>query len=260
MVYFKRRILVKLNKMKGLIYMRKIVRVMVLFTAAAAAFTTVCTQVYAVGEPSVIPGDNAQVNEAEYYEYYSSLSDEQKKIAEEKEYLLSHMTEENPKTRELIGYSLPGSFTMYQQETDTYCGPACVKSALMYINGSSPSQTVINLSIHQDFTKVPNYMNGKQNRCLYIYKSSPTETDLVNCIKMDVVNDSVPAFLRIVSNESNWKYATPGHCILAKGVITSNAGSYIEIADPWGGKDANVDCFYTIASSVVDRVCRSIVY
>ena len=32
-----------------------------------------------------------------------------KKIAEEKEYLLSHMTEENPKTRELIGYSLPGS-------------------------------------------------------------------------------------------------------------------------------------------------------
>lgn len=72
--------MVKLNKMKGLIYMRKIVRAMVLFTAAAAAFMTVCTQVYAVGEPSVIPGDNAQVNEAEYYEYYNSLSDQQKKL------------------------------------------------------------------------------------------------------------------------------------------------------------------------------------
>ena len=60
------------------------------------------------------------------------------------------------------------SITMYQQETDYYCVPACVKSTLMFIAKKSPSQATIHNYTQLDFTKIPAYVNARQTKNKYV--------------------------------------------------------------------------------------------
>ncbi|MBR6835402.1 MAG: C39 family peptidase, partial [Oscillospiraceae bacterium] len=70
------------------------------------------------------------------------------------------------------------------QENDYYCVPACVRSMLMYINGSSPSQSSIASSLGTTSsdgtnpTTIAPYLNSKQNNCYYVYYASPTQSYL----------------------------------------------------------------------------------
>lgn len=145
---------------------------------------------------------------------------------------------------------VPGVFTIYQQLTNTYCVPACIQSVLIYINESSPSQESIDKEIQMKFSKIPEYMNARQNQCDYVSGGKPSETQLESFIRMDIINSSVPTFLRLsgtttgdlVSDDERWYYETNGHCVLATSIFEDN--SAIWIADPLGGVVSGCPAFY----------------
>ena len=147
---------------------------------------------------------------------------------------------------------------MSEKETDTFCGPACVKSTLMYINGSSPSQSSINFSINRDFTKIPNYVNNRQSRSPYIYLSEPTQSQLTACIKTSI-NSEIPTFLRIADTSTpTWYYNTDGHCVLSNAIYSDN--SKIQIADPLGDRVSGCPYFYEKNASTVYDYTTDLIY
>ena len=91
--------------------------------------------------------------------------------------------------------TVPNTYTMYQQETDTYCIPATVKSILMYINGTSPSQSTIAETTGTDPTKIPDYLNDRQDECYYIYtaKSKFDQEGMCSRLYSTIVNNDVPS-------------------------------------------------------------------
>lgn len=142
------------------------------------------------------------------------------------------------------------SITMYQQETDYYCVPACVKSTLMFIAKKSPSQATIHNYTQLDFTKIPAYVNARQKKNKYVLVNKPTLATLKNDIYSNIVNTKVPVFLRISGTTSaNWYYSTSGHCILATGIYSDK--SKIQIGDPLGKRVAGCPYFYVKSASVV---------
>lgn len=154
--------------------------------------------------------------------------------------------------------SIPGTFTIYQQQTDTYCCPACIESTLMYINGSSPSQSSINSSINMDFTRITNYVNNRQSRSPYIYLSSPTQSQLTACIKTSI-NVAIPTFLRIAETSTPiWYYDTDGHCVLSNAIYDDN--SKIQIADPLGERGSGCPYFYEKNASTVHDYTTDLIY
>lgn len=208
--------------------------------------------------------NHAGIDEREYQEYLDSLSDEQLQLVREKEERVKEI-EQQIVEKQFITlksttiYSIPGTFTMYQQETDTYCGPACVKSVLMYINGSSPSQSDINDYIGGKFTTIPRYMNSKQKQCNYLLKTNPTQSSLTAAIFSSIYVDKVPTFLRISgTTRSNWYYATSGHCILAYEIYSDY--SKIKIADPLGDRVEGCPYFYLKPASTVAKYTTHVCY
>lgn len=115
------------------------------------------------------------------------------------------------------------NFKMYAQETNTYCVPACVKSALKYIKNKSYKQSSIHRSTRKKLTNVPKYINKKQDKTVYIYKNryentKVTQNYVKQCIKSDISIDKVPTFFAIrVPYSGDWPYPTTGHCVLVYG-------------------------------------------
>lgn len=146
--------------------------------------------------------------------------------------------------------SIPGTFTMYQQETDIYCVPACIKSVLMYTAKKSPSQATIHNYTQLNFTRIPAYVNARENKCRYVLVTSPSLTDLKNKIYYDINTEKCPSFLRIYNRTgANWYYATTGHCILSNAIYSDK--SKIQIADPLGKRVSGCPYFYLKSASVV---------
>lgn len=210
-------------------------------------------------ENSEFGQDYAIVNESEYQEYLSTLSDEQLQEISLKESMMQEiMAQGNTFSTYATKISLPGTFTMYQQETDTYCGPACVKSALMYINDSSPSQTSINRSIKQDFSAIPKYINKRQSRSPYILLTSPTQTNITSTITVDIRHE-IPTFLRLSGTSTpSWYYSTNGHCVLSNAVYSDY--SKIQIADPLGDRVSGCPYFYEKNASTVSSYTTHLIY
>lgn len=191
-------------------------------------------------------GDYAIVDLEAYQSYLDTLSDAQLQLIAEKEQLASEIEAEqsidtNANARgTLIG--VPGTFTMYQQETNTYCANACMKSVLMYTIGSSPTQAQIDTELKNKFSNIPSYANARQSQCHYVHHANPTQAELTSRIKADIVNIKVPAFLRIETTDDDWYYSTSGHCILSNGIYDDV--SKILIADPLGDRAPGCPYFY----------------
>jgi hypothetical protein len=149
--------------------------------------------------------------------------------------------------------TIPGTFTMYQQETDNYCCDACIKSVLMYTAKTSPSQATIHKTINLDFSKIPAYVNARESQCYYVLVNRPSKDTLTSHIKSDCQTWKVPAFLRIYNTSgANWYYATAGHCIIANGVMSDN--SQIQLSDPLGGRVSGCPYFYKKSTSIVSGI------
>ena len=106
-------------------------------------------------------------------EYLASLSEVELQMIVEKENAATQVVR-NTMTRSGTLVTVPSPFTMYQQETDTYCIPATIKSILMYINGTSPTQSTIAVITGTDPTRIPSYLNDRQSVRYYIYSAKST--------------------------------------------------------------------------------------
>ncbi len=198
----------------------------------------------------------------EYQAYLDTLSDEQRQLIEEKEQMAAEIEAEQSNkpyatTGEATLIGLPGVFTMYEQETYRYCGPACIKSALMYITGTSPTQSQINREINETFTNIPEYVNARQDKCLYVFSKPQTKDDITIRIRSDITVDKVPTFLRIVIPEDiEWFYPPTYHCVLSNGIYDDL--ETILIADPLGGKVKDCPAFYEKPASTIAKITTSI--
>jgi len=208
--------------------------------------------------------DYAKIDEVKYQEYINSLSKEEKQALLEKEVMMRSVASEIENNNGAKGtmaswVSLSSSFLMYQQETSSYCGPACVKSMLMYVNGSSPSQSSIDSSINGNFTQIPSYVNSRQSNCLYSMISYPSQTSLIACIYVDINSYNVPPFLRIQGTTTpSWYYATNGHCIVSKGVYSDY--SKVRIGDPLGDRVAGCPYYYDKSAADISTYTTHVCY
>ncbi len=243
--------------MKRIQYGRKIIA-LVLAAVLLCTFSGMGIPEESSENPLFDSGDMVRIDMDSYQEYLDSLTEEDLQKIAEKEAMLEAM-EDQPTTRAATKVSLPGTFTMYRQETSTYCAPACVKSALMYIKGSSPSQASIDSYIQQDFTKIPKYMNDRQSRNYYVLYASPFVSDMFKCFKHDISEKRVPTFFRLYNpSGENWYYGTFGHCLLVNAYYSDF--SQAQLADPLGGTVPEWKVFYVKSSTVLGQVCSRLVY
>lgn len=185
-----------------------------------------------------------------YAAYTQSLTKADKAAIAAKEAESAKLAAENVNAGKAATLKSLSDFKMYQQETDIYCVPACIKSTLMYIAKKSPSQATIHSYTQLDFTKIPAYVNARQSKNRYVLVNKPSLTTLKNNIYTNIVNVKVPVFLRISgTTSSNWYYSTSGHCILATGIYSDK--SKIRIGDPLGKRVTGCPYFYTKSASTV---------
>lgn len=208
-------------------------------------------------------GDYARVDGTDYQEFLESRTPEQLKQIDQKislrNSLLQNQYEKENNTKSATKISIPGTFTMYQQETEYYCAPACVKSVLMYINNSSPSQSSIDSFIEQSFVRIPAYMYMNQDECTYILDSSPTQSHITASVYLDVTVEEVPTFIRLQNTTTgSWYGAFAGHCVLANAIYSDY--SAIQIADPYGGRVSGYPYFYEKPSWLVSYYTTHIAY
>jgi hypothetical protein len=187
-----------------------------------------------------------------YAAYSQSLTKADKAAIAEKEASCAMLAVENADAGQAaVLRSLP-NFRMYQQQTSYYCVPACIQSALMYLAKKSPSQAAIHNYTQLNFTRIPAYMNARQNKCRYALVNNPSLAVLKNRIYQDIVSKKAPVFLRIAgTNTRNWYYSTNGHCILATGIYTDR--SRIRLGDPLGNRVKGCPVFYTKTSTIVKQ-------
>lgn len=134
------------------------------------------------------------------------------------------------------------NMTQYKQETSYYCGPASVYQTLKYMNGTSPSQSIIASALGTttdgtDGTKIPPYLNEKQSDNYYVTSVITTESMMKSNINSDL-NRGYPVIARIrltsnMDSYDNWNYTTAGHFINIGGQNSNQ--SRFTIVDPYYG-------------------------
>ena len=171
-----------------------------------------------------------------------------------------------PEPRSVTKISLPGTFTIYQQENGWSCVPACVKSALKYITGIS---TYTQSEIAQDMgtidyvgtynSAIAPYMDEMQDEYWYVRKDNPTKTSIGLYTYNAVATNDVPAFM-CISNPlgENWHYPTEGHCLIINAIYSDK--SKVQFADPLGGTQQGWPYFYEKDVNFLSTVCETLVW
>lgn len=241
----------------------------------AAATAAGCVSFSAYAQNEEFGGNYAIEDPDDYQRYLDSLTDEQRRIIEEKEKLAADFNG-NPfdgivLPKAPIYIDVPGTFTIYQQETDSYCVPACIQSVLMYFKGTSPSQKNIQNFVNMYVNKIPEYINpllGQQAHTYIFCQDEDLSEKLTYLISLCVASNKAPAFLRIrtdggeggrvadLSNEDDWPYVHGGHCVICCG-MRSDASEF-RIADPMGGRLENLPSSYTKRAEYVVAYTTSI--
>lgn len=187
----------------------------------------------------------------EYMEYYNSLSKAEKTEMNQrskdalKNYLdmlsNSKQSYRSHGCWNLNYCTLPESFMVFQQDTPTWCGLACLQSILMYINGYSYTQGTlasfmgVPVDNHVTNLQMINCLNDYQNTQQY-YDHIPVGLDgMVSLIYEAIAINRVPACLRISTDGGKyWRYNCPdGHYLISHWIAPST--ERIGIADPYAG-------------------------
>lgn len=221
---------------------------MVMSIAMIFSFATFAS---AAGAPSGVIIPTPEEEEA----YLQSLTEEDLAKIAAKEQHAQQVAEElanQPAPREVTRRSI--NFRIYPQEASMYCVPACVQSALIYINGSSPSQDKLATELPTgangtDSTRIAPYMNSHQS-FYYSRTAYPSQSTMCNNLYDTVENYSMPCFMSIGTSSNNWYYSTSSHCVIVYGVYSDK--SSIMIADPLGNSGyAECPAYYAKNSGTV---------
>lgn len=199
----------------------------------------------------------------EYEAYLQNLSEEELLKIEEK-YAEANRLSQMPQLLAASKISLPGTFNIYQQETNYYCVPACVKSVLKYLTGQVVSQSSIAQAMGTSSTigttpdKVAPYLNARQN-FYYVWESRPGQTNMCKYLYATVANGNAPALMGIINpSGSNWHYATGGHFLVVNAIYSDM--SALQFADPLGGTQTGWPYYYEKGAAFVSSICEDIVW
>lgn len=229
---------------------------------ALAMLSSYCVVANAEDTASNIVGGVIQATAQEEAEYLESLTDEDIALINKKIEEAYNVANQN-ETRAATKLSIPGTFTMYQQENNYYCVPACIKSVLKYLTGTTYSQSSIASAIGTTSTgtsavNIVPYLNEKQD----FYFARTTNFDqntLCTYLYYTVGNVGVPGMLFFVNpSGTNWHYATYGHCLVVNAVYSDH--SKLQFADPLGGWESDWPYFYEKSSSIVTPICTEFIW
>lgn len=229
---------------------------------------------YAYAETPQIQSGVIHEDSSKYDLYINSLSESELNKIRKKSSRIQAIEEQLIKEESMTKHSIkkaastkidiPGTFTMYHQSESNYCVPACVKSVLHYLNGSSSSQFTIALALGTissgtDITKVPKYLNKKQDTCIYLFKSSPSKATLCSFIYSTIAYDHAPCIMGIIDTSGNtWGYySTNGHALVVNAIYSDK--NRIQFADPAGGSDG-IPVYYSKTAYIAHKACAEIIY
>ncbi|MBP3380960.1 MAG: hypothetical protein J6K77_08880 [Ruminococcus sp.] len=155
--------------------------------------------------------------------------------------------------------SVPGTFTMYQQIYNDYCLPACVKSIIHYINGSSEGQEDIARDGCKDYLyRARIYLNEHQSQCNYLEQTNPAKHFITSAVYTTINEEKAPCILGINTTlTNNWHYQTEGHAVVVNAIQSDK--SKMQIADPLGGY-SNWAYYYEKDADTIAAVCGDMLY
>ncbi len=154
-----------------------------------------------------------------------------------------------------------GTYQNYEQETSYWCGPATIKQAVHWINGSSASQQTYatrmgtNSSSGTYVYKMRNEMNYRQSEHSYVYTDVSTldnEWDLWTIVTQDVWEDRVPVIIHALTDVLYmYNGRNLGHYITITGYYDdylSAEFNYFEYVDTYNANygRGNVMGFHTV--------------
>lgn len=126
-------------------------------------------------------------------------------------------------------------FAVYGQIYSNYCGPASVKSSLMYLNGSSPTQDQIasgcgTTSNGTYLANMVTYMNNRLTTTYYTPQYRATKSAMQNYLWSGIQYDDPPIIGFACSTSQGWRYNSGGHFVLVNGARTDR--EEFNLADP----------------------------
>lgn len=191
------------------------------------------------------------ITKEEYIEYYNSLSKAEKLEMNQRrvdalqrysDMLSKSMHSSRSSGSWNLGYcTLPRSFTIYPQNTENWCGLACIQSILLYLTGASPTQETfasdLGLSVYDRInnTKMTTLLNNNQSIQNYYYYIPYDLDGMASLIYEAIAINHVPACLLIYTEGGKyWRYdCSDGHYLVSHWIAPST--ERIGIADPYSG-------------------------
>lgn len=175
--------------------MKKIIYILLLATA-----TITTTNVYALENTNTL-NDYQLTNSGSKEDYLLNQSLSAQRLNQ-----ISNNNSIQPRTGSYISleFLTGSSYPNYQQEKSYWCGPATIKQAVQWINGSSLSQQTYATSMGTNSTsgsyvyKMRNEMNLRQSSHSYVYTDASTLTDkwdMWGMVTSDIRENEVPVIV-----------------------------------------------------------------
>lgn len=183
------------------------------------------------------------------------LTPEEEELLKEKFAIMEQVKSEKVLTRATTWSELPGTFTLYAQTTSYNCGPACVQSAIHYIQGSAPSQATIATACKTttNGTRLANMipcLNSYQSKNKYVGMYQQDKTTMESCLYSAVHHFQVPAIVGFKCRQDDgWMYNSDGHFVCINAARDDRA--YFQLADPLSGYLGLPQYYYQKSSDVL---------
>lgn len=195
---------------------------------------------------NAVNAEEVSININGMLEYNESISSQNSKLSPEdvekinKKYaILQHYMQNQNISRATTWTHLPGTFYLYYQTTNYNCGPACVQSAIKYINGTAPSQSTVATGCGTTtngsyLSNMVTYLNSMQNKNNYVDLYQEGRDTFKFCLYSTIHDVKVPAIVGFgCSKNDGWLYNSNGHVVC----INAARDDYeaFQLADPLTG-------------------------
>ncbi len=177
------------------------------------------------------------VDDSNYIEVQSG-GEEERKINDQ---IIASFDETTIKQTRGWGESCYPDVPVYKQETNYYCGPACLQMALKHITGTKYSQSSLASTAGTNSTdgtyvyKMRDTLNAKQSTRKYAYTTVSSQSDLQNKVTSSIAREAPVIFHAKTGPLQMYNGKNLGHYVLGHTIYepASESKVYIAYNDPW---------------------------
>ena len=134
-------------------------------------------------------------------------------------------------------------YIVYSQSTEANCGPACIQSALKYLTGSAPAQSVVARACNTTQSGVNMgtyvydmvvYINSMQTRHTYRQCSYLSQDTFTEFLHTGITAYNAPPIIGMwLDPDDGWAYEASSHFMSVYGAMSDE--SRFALSDPWIG-------------------------